>query len=110
MKTTMKIAVIAMMGMSFGVNAQQQVTLEGANDPNFVNKNGNVGIGTTSPNATLDVNGSIKFDHLASGHTNIQIGHDVNDRIFADNSSNKYYGGGIFFRVTPDPSLNIPHN
>ena len=71
---------------------------------------GNVGIGTISPSAKLDVNGSIKFDHLASGHTNIQIGHDVNDRIFADNSSNKHYGGGMFFRVTPDPSLNIQHN
>jgi hypothetical protein len=72
--------------------------------------NGRVGIGTTSPSQKLDVNGHIKFDALGSGHTNIQIGHDTNDRIFADNSSNKSYGGGIFFRITPDPSLSIQHN
>ncbi|MDG1452152.1 MAG: tail fiber protein [Polaribacter sp.] len=89
---------ITLIGLSFGLEAQ--ITDTGSN----------VGIGTTSPSAKLDVNGSIKFDHLASGHTNIQIGHDVNDRIFADNSSKKHYGGGMFFRVTPDPSLNIQHN
>ena len=47
MKTTIKIAVIAMMGMSFGVCGQ-------------VNElsNGNVGIGWTQPKAKLDVNGN----------------------------------------------------
>ena len=75
-----------------------------------IKANGNVGIGTTNPNAKLDVNGSVKFNHSTSNHTNLQIGHDTNDRIFADNSSNKYYGGGMFFRITPDPSLNIAHN
>ena len=74
------------------------------------NIGGNVGIGTSSPAQKLDVNGHVKFDALASTHTNIQLGHDVNDRIFADNSTAKSYGGGYFFRVTPDPSLNIAHN
>ncbi len=60
---------------------------------------GNVGIGTTNPVEKLDVRGSVIFDNPSTDHTNIRIGHDVNDKIFSDNSSNKHYGGGIFFRV-----------
>ena len=71
---------------------------------------GNVGIGRLKPNSKLDVNGSVKFDQTSYAHTNLQIGHDINDRIFADNSITKNYGGGMFFRVTSDPSLNIGHN
>ncbi len=71
---------------------------------------GNIGIGTNSPSQKLDVNGHVKFDALGSNNTNLQIGHGVNDRIIADNTPNRYYGGGMFFRITPDPSLNIPHN
>jgi hypothetical protein len=73
MKTTMKIAVIAMMGMSLGMNAQSKVIqLDGENDPNFVNKNGNVGIGTTSPNHKLDINtggGNLKTYSYGLEHT-----------------------------------------
>ena len=57
-----------------------------------------------------DLKGNLKLDYAASEHTNIQLGHDINDRIFADNSTAKSYGGGMFFRVTPAPSLNIAHN
>ncbi|SEE14962.1 hypothetical protein SAMN04487765_1565 [Tenacibaculum sp. MAR_2010_89] len=74
--------------------------------------NGNVGIGISSLTTEfkLDVNGFVKLDALASPHTNLRIGHDINDRIFADNSSNKLYGGGLFFRVTPDASVYAPFN
>ena len=72
--------------------------------------NGNVGIGTSSPTVKLDVNGSVKFDNIASDYSNLQIGHDVNDRIFADNRDNKHYGGGMFFRVTSNPALTIRNN
>ena len=58
MKTTMKIAVIAMMGMSLGVNAQKVISLEGENDPNFVNKSGKIGLGLTNPSFNLDVSSS----------------------------------------------------
>ncbi|SEB38005.1 hypothetical protein SAMN04489761_0299 [Tenacibaculum sp. MAR_2009_124] len=109
---------------SFKTNSVEQWRIIGREDTNssltFWNsvdkdiltllQHGNVGIGTKSPNAKLEVNGSVKFDNLSSGHTNLQIGHDINDRILADNSTNKHYGGGLFFRVTPDPSLNITHN
>lgn len=80
------------------------------------NDNGNVGIGTTSPTRKLDVNGHAKIrgslilNQTTSDYTDIQLGHDTNDRIFSDNSTAKHYGGGMFFRVTPDPSLNITHN
>lgn len=35
----------------------------------------------------------------------IQIGKDINDRIYSDNTDNSDYGGGIWFRVH-DPSLS----
>ncbi len=57
-----------------------------------------------------DLKGNLKLDYAASEHTSIQLGHDINDRIFADNSGAKHYGGGMFFRVTPDPALNIANN
>ncbi|WP_157814115.1 hypothetical protein [Olleya sp. Bg11-27] len=93
-----RILLIALIGVSFKINAQ------------IIDTGSNVGIGTTDPDAKLDVNGSVKFNHSTYNHTNLQIGHDTNDRLFADNSSNKHYGGGLFFRITPDPSLNIPLN
>ena len=57
-KTTIKIAVIIMMGMSLGIHAQKVISLEGENDTNFVNKEGNIGIGTNNPNATLTIKGA----------------------------------------------------
>ncbi|SEB80957.1 hypothetical protein SAMN04489761_1837 [Tenacibaculum sp. MAR_2009_124] len=48
MKTTMKIAVIAVMGMSFGLKAQD----------NKISTTGDVGIGTTSPSHKLSVSSS----------------------------------------------------
>ncbi len=77
---------------------------------NISYNNGNVGIGTPNPSQKLDVNGSVRFNSSAHNHTSIQIGTDPNDRIYSDNRPDKYYGGGMFFRVTPDPSLNIAHN
>jgi len=35
-------------------------------------------------------------------YTSVQIGPEVNDRVFSDNSLAKHYGGGLFFRVHDD--------
>jgi len=51
---TIKIAVIAMMGMSLGVNAQHNYD----NQNTIYSKDGNVGIGTSQPNAKLDIRGT----------------------------------------------------
>ena len=57
---TIKIAVIAMMGMSLGVNAQHNYD----NQNTIYSKDGNVGIGTSQPNAKLDIRGTSTFGFL----------------------------------------------
>ncbi|TCI91492.1 hypothetical protein [Tenacibaculum sp. M341] len=69
-------------------------------------KRGRLGIGVSNPSTQLDINGHAKLDAVASPYTNIQIGHQANDRIFADNHDQKHYGGGMFFRVHND---NLTH-
>jgi hypothetical protein len=39
----------------------------------IVGSNGNVGIGTTTPSAKLDVNGSVKFENLGAGSTELDV-------------------------------------
>lgn len=39
----------------------------------IIGSNGNVGIGTTAPSAKLNVNGSVKFENLASGSNEVQV-------------------------------------
>jgi Phage T4 tail fibre len=77
------------------------VMIEGQYNTNNVifNSGGSVGIGTITPTAKLDVNGSVVFNETASSYTNIRLGHDANDAIIADNLGNKAYGGGYWFRV-----------
>ena len=70
--------------------------------------NGNVGVGTTNPAMKLDVNGTVRFNNQASNYSSIQLGRDKNDAIFVDNNSNRYYGGGLFFRVKANANLNLP--
>ena len=79
-----------------------------SNSSSFIN-GGNVGIGTTTPTTTLDVNGDVKFNKIGQDYTSIQLGGDSHDRIYSDNRTDKYYGGGMFFRVTADPALNTPY-
>jgi Phage T4 tail fibre len=65
----------------------------------IVANDGFVGIGTASPDAKLTVNGDAIFDFASFNHSSVRFGHDGNDRIIADNSPNKIYGGGYWFRV-----------
>jgi len=39
----------------------------------IISSTGNVGIGTTTPSARLNVDGSVKFDNLASGSTELDV-------------------------------------
>ncbi|WP_413587033.1 tail fiber domain-containing protein [Bdellovibrio sp. HCB274] len=59
---------------------------------------GRIGIGTTTPDASLDVVGHGIFN-TGNEFTNIRLGQEINDNIFADNSAGKIYGGGLWFRV-----------
>ncbi len=66
---------------------------------------GKVGIGTTIPSEKFEVKGNVKFNSI-SNHTHIRIGKENNDAFISDNSTQKNYGGGYFFRVHND---NITH-
>ncbi|WP_240668964.1 hypothetical protein [Flavobacterium columnare] len=68
---------------------------------------GNVGIGTLTPSQKFEVNGNIIFDNQSSVYTHIKIGHNANDNIITDNTKEKHYGGGYFFRVHNEAT--IPH-
>ncbi len=48
------------------------------------------------------VNGNLIVNNTGQNHTNIRLGHEMNDRIIVDNSSDRIYGGGYFFRVHDD--------
>lgn len=76
------------------------------NAQNIFPTSGNTGIGTLTPSQKLEVNGNAIFDNQSSNHTHIKIGHDANDNIISDNSNEKHYGGGYFFRVHNE---TIPH-
>ena len=39
----------------------------------IINSNGNVGIGTTTPSATLNVDGTVKFENLAANSTEVDV-------------------------------------
>jgi hypothetical protein len=83
-----------------GIMRTDGILQVGPNGDRFVvNTNGFVGIGTVSPDAKLTVNGDAIFDFASYNHSSVRFGHDGNDRIIADNSPNKIYGGGYWFRV-----------
>lgn len=59
MKIKLKIAIAAMIGINFGINAQEKITTENGAKSDFVYKNGSVGIGTTNPgNSRLAISSS----------------------------------------------------
>lgn len=49
MKTTIKIAAIAMIGMSLGIEAQEKIVTENGAKSDFIYKDGKIGIGSTTP-------------------------------------------------------------
>ncbi len=88
-----------------------QTATKGGGKSFSVTNAGDVGIGTTTPSEKLEVNGNIKstgaiIDNEDYAHSNIRLGHESNDRIYADNSVAESYGGGYFFRVHNDDVTN----
>ena len=103
-KTKIKIAVIAMMGMSLGVKAQittSEVTVKQTNNETFIL--GNLGIGTTNPATLLNVNvgngGSNGTDGLRIGglgnYGSLELGVDgkYDGMIRSYGNNLKYYAG-----------------
>ncbi len=55
MKSFYKITILAFAVLNLPISAQKIINLEGVNDLNFVNKNGNIGIGTNTPRSILNI-------------------------------------------------------
>ena len=68
--------------------------------------NGNVGIGINTPIEKLDVNGNARINNRNFGYTFLGLGQQANDQIIADNTADKLYGGGYFFRVHNESVTN----
>ena len=64
-----------------------------------IKNNGYVGIGTSNPITKLDISGNMRINNANSGYTFLSLGNDTNDQLIVDNSPQKYFGGGYFFRV-----------
>lgn len=84
--------------------ANENWTKSGNNQYSAVS--GNVGIGTTTPSAKLDINGNLRVN-TNSTYTSIGVGPEENDKIFSDDTNNNYYGGGIWFRVHDASTPNL---
>jgi len=63
-----------------------------------IKNTGYVGIGISEPIAKLDINGNMRVNSN-SQYTFLTLGQQINDQIIVDNTSQKYFGGGYFFRV-----------
>lgn len=71
----------------------------------YVSESGKIGINTESPIAELDVAGNARFNSYGE-YTFLTLGKQANDQIIVDNSTQKYFGGGYFFRVHNDNATN----
>lgn len=63
-----------------------------------IKNNGYIGVGISEPIAKLDINGNMRINSN-SQYTFLTLGQETNDQIIVDNTSQKYFGGGYFFRV-----------
>ena len=81
------------------------VKLKSAYGKLYLTQGGMVGINTENPTAALDVSGNARINSYQQ-YTFLSLGQEANDQIIVDNTSQKHYGGGYFFRVHNETASN----
>ena len=72
---------------------------EGISNDFMITSAGRVGIGTNNPSQKLHVVGNARINN-GGNYSNINVGSEIYDQLYADNTSAGSFGGGMWFRVT----------
>lgn len=94
----MKKHLLSILSLFITLVINAQVYTPFGNIQSTINNTRNIHIGSNNPEHKLDVQGHIRINTY-SPHSSIILGKKTNTNIFSDDSIDKYYGGGMFFRV-----------